>query len=312
MKSDKEIFEEFCGSNAELPLFLTSEWLNIVAKEKWDVALEIRGGKVVGFIPYHLSKKGFFTTIQMPPLTPYLGPWIGYPPNQKYSSKISFEKEVLSSLIQKLPKIDSFLQKFYPYITNWLPFYWKGFKQTTRYTYVIDGLDDLKQIFQDFQENIRREIRKAEKSLFVEESMEIEELFLFKKRSYESKDQRLVVNSDLFYSVFKYCTEKGCGKLYTASDASGQKHAYVFLVWDQTTVYYLFGASNPDFKNSGAMSLLMWEAIKFSSSQGKTNYNFEGSMIETIERFFRGFGAKQIPYFEVTKTNSLFFKLLTL
>ena len=30
-------------------------------------------------------------------------------------------------------------------------------------------------------------------------------------------------------------------------------------------------------------------------------YNFEGSMIESVERFFRAFGAIQTPYFQITK-----------
>jgi hypothetical protein len=34
-----------------------------------------------------------------------------------------------------------------------------------------------------------------------------------------------------------------------------------------------------------------------------------GSMLEPIERFFRGFGAVQIPYFNITKTPSRMLRL---
>jgi hypothetical protein len=43
----------------------------------------------------------------------------------------------------------------------------------------------------------------------------------------------------------------------------------------------------------------MWEAIKFASTVTK-RFDFEGSMIEPVERFFRAFGAKQTPYFALT------------
>lgn len=56
------------------------------------------------------------------------------------------------------------------------------------------------------------------------------------------------------------------------------------------------------------MSFLTWEAIKFSSGVTKT-FDFEGSMIESVERFFRAFGAKQKPYFQVSKINSLPYKI---
>jgi hypothetical protein len=56
------------------------------------------------------------------------------------------------------------------------------------------------------------------------------------------------------------------------------------------------------------MSLLMWEAIQRSSRSSK-EFNFEGSMLEEVERFFRGFGAKQVPYFIIKKTNSRILKI---
>jgi phosphatidate phosphatase APP1 len=39
-------------------------------------------------------------------------------------------------------------------------------------------------------------------------------------------------------------------------------------------------------------------------------FDFEGSMIEPIERFFRGFGAVQTPYFHVSRSSSKLFKAL--
>ena len=59
------------------------------------------------------------------------------------------------------------------------------------------------------------------------------------------------------------------------------------------------GGGNPTLRNSGATSLCMWEAIKLASTVTKV-FDFEGSMIEPIERFFRGFGAMQKPYFAIT------------
>ena len=51
------------------------------------------------------------------------------------------------------------------------------------------------------------------------------------------------------------------------------------------------------------MSLLMWEAIKYASTV-TTKFDFEGSMIEPIENFFKGFGAVQQQYTNISKINS--------
>jgi len=61
--------------------------------------------------------------------------------------------------------------------------------------------------------------------------------------------------------------------------------------------------SDPELRKSGATSLCMWEAIKFASTVSKS-FDFEGSMIEPIERFFHAFGAEQTPYFAVSHTPS--------
>jgi len=49
--------------------------------------------------------------------------------------------------------------------------------------------------------------------------------------------------------------------------------------------------------------LCLWEAIRYASTVTK-QFDFEGSMIESVERFFRAFGAVQTPYFRITKTPS--------
>ena len=63
------------------------------------------------------------------------------------------------------------------------------------------------------------------------------------------------------------------------------------------------GGTDQSKRNSGANSLCMWEAIKFASTV-TGRFDFEGSMLEPVERFFRAYGAVQKPYFRITKTNS--------
>jgi hypothetical protein len=63
------------------------------------------------------------------------------------------------------------------------------------------------------------------------------------------------------------------------------------------------GGGHPELRSSGATSLCMWEAIRHAAKVTKS-FNFEGSMIESVERFFRAFGAVQTPYFNISKTPS--------
>ena len=47
----------------------------------------------------------------------------------------------------------------------------------------------------------------------------------------------------------------------------------------------------------------LWDAIERLSGQVNA-FDFEGSMIEPIERFFEVFGAAQTPYFHISRTST--------
>ena len=308
--NNKAIFKDWCRSHPEIPLFLQYDWMETVAKpEQWDVALVGTEDSVLAFMPYFKKRKLQFNIIPVTPLTTYMGPWIHYPQGQKEATRISFEKKMMEQLIHQLPKTDRFIQYFHPEITNWLPFHWDGFEQTTRYTYIIDDLSDADVLYQNLQGNIRREISKAQKSLTIQECDDVKTLHDLKKKDFALKGQEINYSEEYFLNIHEKMKLKNAAQAWLATDANGKAVASLLLVWDDDSAYYLAGAVDPDNKNTGAMSLLMWTAILFSTSVTNA-FNFEGSMIEPVERFFRSFGAKQVPYFEIRRTDSKLLKFL--
>lgn len=310
MNINKEKYKKTCEEHENIPFFLRFNWYNsLFSENEWDVVVEEQNDKVVGFLPYYVVKKVNFKVIAPPALTPYQGVWLDYNDEQKYTNRLSFEKKIITSLISKLPKVDSFKQKFYPEYTNWLPFYWKDFSQTTRYTYILKNNSNTTDLFANFRENIRREIRKAEKTLSISILDKVDELFHLKVKTYQEKKENYPFTLSVLNKAFKYCKTNNCGELLVAKDADGNIHSIVLYVWDNNSAYYLHGVTNPDFKTSGSMSLLLWEAIN-RSFQKTQKFNFEGSMMEPIERYFRAFGGVQTPYFEISKTSSKLLKIL--
>jgi lipid II:glycine glycyltransferase (peptidoglycan interpeptide bridge formation enzyme) len=130
-----------------------------------------------------------------------------------------------------------------------------------------------------------------------------------KEKDFRKKGNEINYSNTYFNEIYEKLKTKDSCKAWIAKDEKGNPIASLLLVWDDESAYYLAGAVDPDNKNTGAMSLLMWTAILFSSSVTNA-FNFEGSMIEPVERFFRSFGAKQTPYFEIRKTDSKLLKLL--
>ena len=275
-------------------------WLDAVAPNAWGAVDLLRGGAVVARLPYVVKKKAGLTALSMPPLTPTLGPWLA-PSTAKYANQLGQQKELMSSLIEQLPPCDYFSQYFHPSVTNWLPFYWQGFEQTTRYTYVLEALDDLERVWSQFSKKLRWEIRKAQKQLAVRTDVEDIERFLdINALTFKRQGLGLPYGRDVVRRLDAACAEHRARRMFFAEDAQGRIHAVLYFVWDKNSAYALMGGADPELRNSGADSLLTWEAIRFAATMTR-RFNLAGSMIESVEHFNRAFGGVQTPYFHVTR-----------
>jgi hypothetical protein len=297
-----------------MPVFLKDWWLDLVCGEdNWDYVSFSLGDQIIAVWPYYTTKGKYNQKIsKLPKLTPFLGPWITYPANQKYCSKLSFEKKVLFSMIDQLPKHDLFLQNINSSVINRLPFYWKGFDQRLSYTYRLTKLEDVDRLFLNFKESVRTDIRKAQKELKVLESEDVETFYRINSLTFDRQSKRIPYSLKFIREIDNECKRRECKSILIATDKMSNVHAVIYLIWDNNYTYYLMGGADPGFRSSGAMSLLIWEAIK-QAAKREQNFDFEGSMIEPIENYFRSFGSEQVSYLQIVRYSKKgnFLKLLS-
>lgn len=298
-------YRKHCDREKSIPIFSQAWWLDTVCgKNKWGVCLVEKGGQFQASMPYFLRKRYGLTMLTQPQLTQTLGPWL-LPSQAKYSKMLAQQKDLMGKLIDQLPAYDYFSQNWHYSNTNWLPFYWKGFTETTCYTYVINDLSNLDKIWNGAQANIRTDIRKAESrfALKVRDDLSIDDFLVLNRQTFKRQDMEMPYSEDFVRRLQEVTSTRTCSKIFIAEDSDGRHHAGVFIVWDKNSAYYLMGGGDPNLRNSGATSLCMWAAIKYASTVTK-KFDFEGSMIEAVERFFRAFGATQVPYHSVKHTRS--------
>lgn len=306
--TNKEKYRLLCENEPTIPIFSKDWWLDAVAEDEWDVTLVEKGGAIVASLPYMVKKKYGLKVLSQPALTQHLGPWLR-PTNVKYATRLDQEKELLQDLYSKLPKYDMYQQNWYLKNRNWLPLYWLGYQQTTRYTYRFEDLSDIDKIWNELQSSVRSHVKKAEErfGLSLKESPSIEEFIELNVQVFERQGMQLPYSKDLMRRIDNAASENNARKIFLAVDEKGVHHAALYLVWDDESSYCLMSGSVPELRKSGAISFCRWNAIKYSANVTKS-FDFEGSMIEPVERFFRGFGAVQTPYFSISKTNSKLLK----
>jgi hypothetical protein len=290
--------DSICQVNS---IFQQPWWLHAVAPNHWDEVVVRNADGIDARLPFVVKKRLGLTLLTMPQLTQTLGPWLASS-EAKYTNRLSQQLQLCETLIKGLPRYDFFLQSFSPAITNWLPFYWAGFSASAHYTYRIDDLTSIDRVWSELRENIRREIRKAEKTVHVRTDLDIDAFLEVQKGTFQRQGMQIPYDLEVARRLDIACSQHDAKRIFFAEDARGKIHAAVYIVWDADAAYYLMGGNDPELRTSGAASLLLWEAIKFSAGVTR-RFDFEGSMIAPIERFFRAFGARQVPYFRVSRAS---------
>lgn len=298
-----ERYRAVCEAH-NVPLFVKPWWLDAVCGQgNWGVSLVERGGVVQAAIPYYYKKNIGINQITMPKLTQTMGP-VYFDLSGSYTKKLSKEKDYIYESVGNLPKHDRYMQNIFPEIQNWLPFYWLGFSQTTRYTYRLQLIKTEDRLWNELKSNIKTDIKKAQNryGLSIIADCCLDEFLELNQKTFERQGRGLPYDKGFVENLDRKCVNNNCRKIFIAKDVEGKAHAGVYLVWDGRVAYYLMGGGDPELRNSGATSLAMWEAIKFAKTVSEI-FDFEGSMVEPIERYFRAFGAVQTPYFQITKMN---------
>jgi hypothetical protein len=280
-------------------IFQQPWWLEAMAPGHWDEVTVERDGRLVARLPYVVRGRPRMRVLTMPPLTQTLGPWMersqASPPRA-----LGHEHELLAELEAALPPAVAFVQQFSPTVLNALPFHWAGYRLEVQYTYRLD-LGPEEELWTGLRGSIRREIRKARRQVEVREDLGLDRFHAVWAKTFSR--QGLVPPASLaeLERLDTACAAQDARAMLFACDATGNVHAVAYVVWDRNGAFNLLGGADPGLRSSGASSLLMWESI-VRARRVTDVFDFEGSMIASVERFFRAFGSRQTPYLKVTRT----------
>ena len=272
----------------------------------WDVVIaKDPDGNPEGILIYHYRKYRGFDLILMPALTFYNGIYFIYRNNIKLHSKTRFENRVTETLLGLLPKHDLYYQQYSPQFTNWLPQYWAGYNQSTRYTYTLSLSEDNQSLWNNLKGNVRRNIKKAEAVSKIINT-DIDTFWKYLDESFKNRNNPFQKN--LLKRLTANLIPLNACKINLCYDTDSENVlAGSIIAYDNNVSYYVCGFYNPKGKEIGALSYLLWDNIINSNTQ---QFDFEGSMIKEVEYFFRAFGAKLTPHYRIWKINNWILKLI--
>lgn len=300
IKLTKEYYSDwnkFVDSSQQGDIFCYSWWLDSVTKSHYDIYAIIEKEEIVAGLPIAYDK---YRKINELPFTRTLGILFKSLQGTDQHRRTSLERKWSTLLLENI-NIKDFRQFCTHHnFSDWLPFKWKGLKQTTRYTYLLDyegkTIDDLRRNLNRGKKSL---INKAENAgITVQECDDFDLLYHYIEMTFTRQEKKFSMPFIEMKALDDSIRRNGNRLILKAVDQNANIHAINYFAYNQKSAYYLVSGSESAFSNSGGQSLILFEAIKYFYNK-VDHFNFGGSDIKQIEEHFRGFGGIQTPYFHI-------------
>jgi len=242
------------------------------------------------------------------PNTPYQGVLFSHSVSTRPSLKrVTSEFRLTEYLIHVLCELyGNFSMALSPTFADLRPFLWHNYHEANlprfaiinRYTATLD--------LRDFRlENYLKNIRTVRRQEFKKTTAEITEtkdsaLFLdlyaktFERQGIVISQQQLELVTGIVTSAL--ANRFGCLSMATTIDGIASMSLFVY---DSHSAYYLFGANNPELRNSGASTALMINNICAMAELGLSKVDFVGVNSPNRGDFKLSFSPVLTPYYEV-------------
>jgi hypothetical protein len=288
-------WNEFVKASPQGTMFHTTRWLStsglpfhIYGCFKDDVLV---GGMVVEVLDRRTAGHSHHC--------PYLGVVLP-PPFPKYLTTLTYHKNITIALANHVKgRFQMINCRMGPEMPDVQPFIWARYSTSVRYTYRIDTRD-LDQAWRNMEDKRRNDIRKAERDgITVDPAGTMDEVLSLAEITFERQGEEAGFK-DLAARREKALRPENQCRCFVARNKAGSPVAGVFLVWDDKAAYYLVGGYDTDRAHRGAGALAIWEAVRYTGTNlGLQRFDFTGSTIRPIERFFRDFGGILTPTYVV-------------
>jgi len=284
-KEDKRVWDAFVLSSPQRSIFVQSKFLNSL-NSNYDLVSCYEKDKIVAgvVIIYAPSGEPINTTF---PFTQYQGMLLSDNSNRAMHSQFTYEFKVVEFFLKQLS--EHF--KTYCLCHSWRlrdlrPFQWHNYHEPNKgqlktdlyYTGVLDlyNFENFEAYLSSVRSVRRQDFKKSSQILKFKFSDDASLLDVLHDKTFERQNiERNILDSVLVRSICKQAIEGGYGKM-TIALLDDVPISSVLFIYDDRAAYYLFGANDPAYRNTGSSTFLMIHMIKDAFDQGLKEIDFMG------------------------------------
>lgn len=296
--SERPAYDELAKRHGTL--FNRTDWLALFDSRMQAFGLFDEGGGLVGGLALYRERRWGLDIYRRAPFTPTCGPFLAVK-SRNPVAVLEERRKALACMAEFLDRRGAAvcMLPLARDVSDALPFFWRGFKVVPQYTYLLDLGVSAEEIRRNMSPDRRNDVSKAQRDgLTVRPAAGMEEVRDLVLATF-GRQEKSVDREVLEGVLFRYATS---ANFYAYVACRGEQAiAACGIVHDGRTAYYLLGGYRAEDRHHGAGALAVSAAIRHAQERGMQTFDFEGSVIPPIERFFRGFGGRLVPYLTVNK-----------
>ncbi len=280
-----------CITNAPNGLIYGYSYYLTHMARHWD-ALVLNDYEAV--MPLTWNRKYGISYIYQPFLTAQLG---------VFGNNIT--AELLESFLQAIP---SKFRYWDFYFNHHNVYAIKNFHLYQRKNYTLDLDKSYEDLYNNYRENIQRNIRKAQQlGCTPEKDFDVQKVIALAVDQMRNYTKESSDNTDRFIQLYKHLHSSQQAITYGIQNAKKELVASCVFIFSHNRAYYILVGNHPDGRTIGASHSLIDAFIKDHAGK-KLLLDFEGSDIRNLAFFYSSFGASE-EIFAGIKLNKLPFFL---
>ena len=305
-KECKQVWDVFVSTSPQRSAFVFSNFLDSLQVD-YDLVTCYEKNKIVAGAVLIYADGGM--AIDAPfSFTQYQGVLLADNAGQLAHSRITHNFKVVEYFVSRLADhYRKFCLCHSWRLDDLRPFLWHNYHEPEkgrfnvglRYTAVLNlqEYDDFESYLSSVRLCRKQEFKKASKRLRFEYSENDAVLDVLHAKTFERQNlQRSQHESLLVRSICKYAINGDYGKMSIAFWDEVPVSAVLFL-YDDRTAYYLFGANDPEYRNTGAGSFLVLCMIRDAFARRVAEIDFVGANSPNRGDFKISFNANLKNYF---------------
>ena len=246
---------------------------------------------------FHVFKTGYTNV----PFFPYGGFVISLPNNKNTRSSELKVHEIFSLILEKIQTFNIFYMNLInsPAIIDIRSLKLQGWREYVYYTYILNLEND---IFFNFSTSVRRSIRKSQKmGITVKKEYNPDIYWELTKKTFEKQNLKTPLPKEHLFKLMEMLLQNNLGEMWIARTTNGEPASAEFIIWDNKQAYRWIAASDTQFKDTNAATLLLFEIFQDLQKRGFHEINLMAGNMSNISTFISSFNPRLVLYLGVEK-----------